>query len=170
MALESAGPMWVVAVALVLATLSVVGVGMAVAAVTRTVVKAFVVANFPLAVLMFFSGAMFPMPRVTWFELAGHPVGPFDVLAPTHAVTVLNRVATLGDSFGDVVVDLALLTVLTAVYLAVGVVLLRRAASGPAGPVARRTLHAVRVRNGTRRSRRDRCPDHGPPGGGTIPP
>ncbi len=125
---SSAGPMWVGALALVLATLSVVGVGMAVAAVTRTVVKAFVVANFPLAVLMFFSGAMFPMPRVTWFELAGHPIGPFELLAPTHAVTVLNRVVTLGASAGDVAVDLGLLAALTAAYLGVGVVLLRRAA------------------------------------------
>ncbi len=124
----SAGPMWVAALALVLATLSVVGVGMAVAAVTRTVVKAFVVANFPLAILMFFSGAMFPMPRVTWFELVGRPIGPFELLAPTHAVTVLNRVVTLGASAGDVAVDLGFLGVLTAAYLAVGVVLLRRAA------------------------------------------
>lgn len=127
---SSAGPMWVAALALVLATLSVVGVGMAVAAVTRTVVKAFVVANFPLAVLMFFSGAMFPMPRVTWFEVAGHPFGPFELLPPTHAVTVLNRVVTLGATVGDVWVDLALLTLLTAVSLGAGVVLLRRAAVG----------------------------------------
>lgn len=124
----SAGPMWVAALALVLATLSVVGVGMAVAAVTRTVVKAFVVANFPLAILMFFSGAMFPMPRVTWFELAGRPFGPFELLAPTHAVTVLNRVVTLGASAGDVLIDLGFLAALTAAYLAVGVALLRRAA------------------------------------------
>lgn len=124
----SAGPMWVAALALVLATLSVVGVGMAVAAVTRTAVKAFVVANFPLAILMFFSGAMFPMPRVTWFELAGRPFGPFELLAPTHAVTVLNRVVTLGASAGDVLIDLGFLAALTAAYLAVGVALLRRAA------------------------------------------
>lgn len=124
----SAGPMWVAALALVLATLSVIGVGMAVAAVTRTVVKAFVVANFPLAILMFFSGAMFPMPRITWFELAGRPFGPFELLAPTHAVSVVNRVVTLGASGGDVLVDLGFLAALTAAYLAVGVVLLRRAA------------------------------------------
>lgn len=128
----SAGPMWVAALALVLATLSVVGVGMAVAAVTRTVVKAFVVANFPLAILMFFSGAMFPMPRVTWFELAGRPFGPFELLAPTHAVTVLNRVVTLGASAGDVAVDLGFLAVLTAAYLGAGVVLLRRVSARPA--------------------------------------
>lgn len=127
----SAGPIWVAALALVLATLSVVGVGMAVAAVTRTVVKAFVAANFPLAILMFFSGAMFPMPRVTWFELAGRPIGPFELLAPTHAVTVLNRVVTLGASAGDVLVDLVFLSLLTAAYLAVGVLLLRRVAARP---------------------------------------
>ncbi len=129
----SAGPLWVAALALVLAALSVIGVGMAVAATTRTVVKAFVVANFPLAVLMFFSGAMFPMPRITWFEVVGHPFGPFELLPPTHAVTAVNRVVTLGASAGDVLVDLAWLTALTAVSLAVGVVLLRHAAAGSRG-------------------------------------
>lgn len=144
----SAGPIWVAALALVLATLSVVGIGMAVAAVTRTVVKAFVVANFPLAILMFFSGAMFPMPRITWFELAGHAIGPFELLAPTHAVTVLNRVVTLGASAGDVLVDLALLALLTAVCLAVGIVLLRGAATGPPDAGARRLARRMPARGG----------------------
>lgn len=164
----SAGPLWVAAVALVLATLSVVGVGMAVAAMTRTVVKAFVVANFPLAILMFFSGALFPMPRITWFELAGHPIGPFELLPPTHAVTVLNRVVTLGASAGDVLVDLVLLAVLTAVSLAVGVALLRRAAAGPSatgraswsGARARTWLPVSRAGARTRTARTAGSSDH----------
>lgn len=130
---RSQGPMWVGGLLLVLATLSVIGVGMMTAALARTVVKAFVIANFPLAVLMFFSGAMFPMPRITWLEVAGHPVGPFELLAPTHAVTGLTKVFTMGEGLGDVLFELASLTVLTTTCLAGGVVMVRRAAKAAAG-------------------------------------
>jgi ABC-2 type transport system permease protein len=130
---RSQGPMWVAGLLLVITTLSVIGVGMMVAAVSRTVVRAFVVANFPLAVLMFFTGAMFPMPRITWFEIAGHPVGPFELLAPTHAVTALNRVFTMGAGLADVAFELTALVVLTAAYLALGVVLLGRSAAPARG-------------------------------------
>ncbi len=128
---RSQGPMWVAGLLLALATLSVIGVGLVTAAVTRTVVKAFVVANFPLAVLMFFSGAMFPMPRITWFTIAGHPMGPFELLPPTHAVTGLSKVVTMGAGLGEVLVELVALLVLTAASLGTGVWLLRRAASRP---------------------------------------
>jgi hypothetical protein len=68
------------------------------------------------------------MPRITWFEVAGHPVGPFELLAPTHAVTGLTKVFTMGDGLGDVWFELAALVVLTAISLLGGVLLLRRAA------------------------------------------
>lgn len=121
----SKGPLWVAGLLLLLATLSVVGVGMVTAALARTVVKAFVIANFPLAVLMFFSGAMFPMPRITWFEIAGHPVGPFELLAPTHAVTGLSKVVTMGAGFGDVWFELVSLVILTTICLLTGARMLR---------------------------------------------
>jgi ABC-2 type transport system permease protein len=126
---RSQGPMWVGGLLLGLAALSVIGVGLMTAALARTVVKAFVLANFPLAVLMFFSGAMFPMPRITWFKFAGHPVGPFELLAPTHAVTGLTRVVTMGDGFGDVLFEVAALVLLTAGCLLGGVWMVRRAAA-----------------------------------------
>ena len=130
---RSQGPMWVGGLLLGLTTLSVIGVGLMTAALARTVVKAFVIANFPLAVLMFFSGAMFPMPRITWFEIAGHPVGPFELLAPTHAVTGLTRVFTMGDGLGDVWFEVAALVVLTAACLIGGIGMLRRAAAPRSG-------------------------------------
>ncbi len=124
---HSEGPLWVVIVALGITTLSVIGVGMMVAAVSRSVAQAFVIANFPLGLLMFFSGTMLPMPRVTWLTIWGHPLGPFEILAPTHAVTALNKVCTLGGGFAEVSFELAALLLLTAAYFAAGVALLRRA-------------------------------------------
>jgi len=124
---HSHGPVWVALLALGLTTLSVIGVGMAVAAVSRSVARAFVIANFPMALMMFFSGSMMPVPRVTWFTVLGHPVGPFESIAPTHAVTALNEILTLGGGFAEVRFELASLLVLTVVYFGCGALLLRRA-------------------------------------------
>jgi ABC-2 type transport system permease protein len=76
---------------------------------------------------MFFSGSIFPMPRITLFTLFGHPVGPFELLAPTHAVNALNKVFTLGAGLAEVWYELAALTLLSAIYFAVGVWLFKRA-------------------------------------------
>ncbi|MDQ1289225.1 MAG: transporter permease [Actinomycetota bacterium] len=124
---RSEGPLWVAIVVLTLTIGSVTGVGMVVAAVSRTVAQAFVIANFPLGLLMFFTGVMLPMPRVTWLTVAGHPLGPFELLAPTHAVTALNKVFTLGSGFGDVLFEVVALAVLSTAYFAAGVALLGRA-------------------------------------------
>lgn len=123
---RSEGPLWVALLVLSLTTLSVIGVGMMVAAVSRTVARAFVIANFPLGLLMFFSGSIMPMPRITWVTVAGHPLGPFELMAPTHAVTALNRVLTDGVGFSAVGFELIALTVLTGLYFAGGVALLHR--------------------------------------------
>lgn len=123
---RSEGPLWVALLVLAVTTVSVVGVGMMVAAVSGTVTRAFVIANFPLGLLMFFTGAILPMPRVTWLTIAGHPVGPFEALAPTHAVTALNKVFTLGASLPDVAFDVGALSLLSVAYLAGGVALLHR--------------------------------------------
>lgn len=123
---RSQGPIWIGVVVLAITTMSVIGIGMMVAAVSRSVAQAFVIANFPLGLLMFFSGSILPMPRVTWLTVLGHPVGPFEVLPPTHAVTALNTVFTMGGGFADVVFEVVCLLALTAAYFAAGMLLLRR--------------------------------------------
>ncbi len=123
---HSLGPVWVAILVTAVTALSVIGVGMMVAAWARSVTQAFVIANFPLGLLMFFSGAMFPIPHTTLFHLAGRPVGPVDLLPPTHAVNALNKIFTLGAGIGDATFELTALAVLTVVYFAAGVALLHR--------------------------------------------
>ncbi len=123
---RSLGPLWVAILVGTIASLSVIGIGMVVASFTRTVSQAFVVANFPLALMMFFSGVIFPMPKVSLFTLAGHDFGLYDILPPTHAVVALNKVLTLGAGLDEVVYELTALTILSVLYFAVGVVLFQR--------------------------------------------
>ncbi|HET9911511.1 MAG TPA: ABC transporter permease [Anaerolineales bacterium] len=123
---RSLGPLWVAILVGTIASLSVIGMGMVVASFTRTVSQAFVVANFPLALMMFFSGVIFPMPKVTMFTLAGHEFGIYDILPPTHAVVALNKVLTLGAGLDEVVYELSMLTILSILYFAIGAWLFKR--------------------------------------------
>jgi ABC-2 type transport system permease protein len=123
---RSQGPLWVAIVIGAIASLSVIGVGLIVACFSRTVTQAFLLANFPLAFFMFFSGAMFPMPRLTLFSLGGQTVALFDVLPASHAVIALQKIFVLGAGLSDIAYELIALTVLSAFYFAIGVWLFKR--------------------------------------------
>jgi ABC-2 type transport system permease protein len=123
---HSQGPIWVALVIGGVTSLSVIGLGMVVASFTRTVSQAFVVANVPLALMMFFSGVIFPMPQVKLFTLFGHVISPYDFLPPTHAVTALNKILTLGAGFRDVIFELVAMSTLSVMYFCVGVWLLNK--------------------------------------------
>jgi ABC-2 type transport system permease protein len=123
---HSQGPLWVAVVVGAATTLSVIGVGLVVACFCKTVVQAFLIANFPLGLFMFFSGAIYPIPRLPIASIGDRTVGLYDVLPPTHAVVALNKVLTLGAGIGDVTYELGALLVLSALYFGAGVWLFRR--------------------------------------------
>ncbi len=123
---RSQGPVWIAILVGAVTSLSVIGLGMVVASFTRTVSQAFVVANFPLGLMMFFSGVVYPLPKVTLFSIGGIDVGLYDFLPPTHAVAALNKILTLGAELHSVIYELVALTVLSALYFAIGVWLFRR--------------------------------------------
>jgi ABC-2 type transport system permease protein len=123
---HSQGPVWAAILISIVASLSVIGLGMVVASLTRSVSQAFVVANFPLALMMFFSGVIFPMPPLKLFSIAGHTISPYDFLPPTHAVVALNKILTLGAGLGDVLYELTALAILSVLYFLAGAWLFRR--------------------------------------------
>jgi len=123
---RSQGPLWAAVVVGTVASLSIIGAGLVVACFSRSVSQAFVIANFPLGLFMFFSGAIFPLPKVVLFQLAGHEVGLFDFLPPAHAVVALNKVLTLGAGLPEVAYELTALILLSILYFGVGVWLFQR--------------------------------------------
>jgi ABC-2 type transport system permease protein len=123
---RSQGPAWAAMIIGAIASLSVIGVGLIVACFSRTVTQAFLLANFPLAFFMFFSGAMFPVPRLTVFWLGGQSVALFDILPTSHAVIALQKIFVLGAGLSDVAYELIALTVLSGLYFAIGVWLFKR--------------------------------------------
>ncbi|RLC71685.1 MAG: hypothetical protein DRI81_17395 [Chloroflexi bacterium] len=123
---ESQGPIWAAILVAAVTTVSVVGVGLVVAAFSKSVSQAFIIANFPLIFFMFFSGAVYPIPRIQLFEVAGQFVSIYDVIPPTHAVVALNKILTLGAGPADVLYELVSLVVLSVVYFAIGTWLFHR--------------------------------------------
>ena len=123
---RSQGPLWAAIAIGAVTSLSVIGVGLIIACFSRTVTQAFLLANFPLAFFMFFSGAMFPVPRITVFSIGSQSVALFDVLPASHAVIALQKIFVLGAGLSDVAYELIALTVLSALYFAIGVWLFKR--------------------------------------------
>jgi ABC-2 type transport system permease protein len=123
---ESQGPIWAAMLIGAVTAVAVVGTGLIVAAFSKSVSQAFIIANFPLIFFMFFSGAIYPLPRVRLFEVAGQVIGLYDVIPPTHAVVALNKILTLGAGLDDVLYEIVSLVVLSALYFAIGIWLFHR--------------------------------------------
>lgn len=104
-----------------LTALAITGAGMIVSAFSPTVSGAFIVANFPLMLFMFFSGAMFPMKKVEIFTIGEKVVGLFDFLPTTHAVNALHEILVMKGGIKDILYEIVLLLLLTAMYIILGV-------------------------------------------------
>ena len=123
---RSQGPLWVGILICAITGVSVVGIGLVTACFSRTVARAAIIVNFPLFLVLFFSGAVFPVGNPHLFTLAGRDYGIFDLLPQTHATNALNKVLSLGAGVGEVTFELIALSVLTLLYFAIGVWLFRR--------------------------------------------
>ena len=118
---HSQGSIWVAILVGAITAIAVVGVGLIVAAFSKSVSQAFIIANFPLIFFMFFSGAVYPLPRIRFFEIAGQVVSIYDVIPSTHAVVALNKILTLGVGLSGVLYELISLIVLSLLYFAIGI-------------------------------------------------
>lgn len=118
---HSQGPIWVAFVVGAITILPIIGVGLIIASLSRGVSQAFIIANFPMMLFMFFSGSLFPVSKILTFQLGGHTIGLFDILPPTHAVAALNKVLTMGADLKAIAYELSILIVLSALYFIVGV-------------------------------------------------
>lgn len=107
-------------------SVAVVGIGLIVAAFSTSVSQAFIIANFPLIFFMFFSGGVYPIPRINLFQIGGINISIYDILPPTHAVVALNKILTLGESLSGVIYELSSLVVLSLIFYGVGIWLFKR--------------------------------------------
>lgn len=110
----------------VLSSLSIVAISLMLASFLRTLFDVLTLGCFPFFILMFFSGSMFPQPKLQLFSTHAHSLYVTDLLPLTHTVNAFNRILNGGAGIGDLGVELAMLTLLTALYLAAGLLLYDR--------------------------------------------
>ena len=109
-----------------LLSLAAVGLGLITACFARSDSEAANLGSVVAVFMVLLSGAMYPMPDATLATVAGHAIELYDLLPPTSATEAMRRVLFLGDGAGDIIQELATLTILSVITLVVGVVLYQR--------------------------------------------
>jgi ABC-2 type transport system permease protein len=105
-----------------LTILSIIAVCLILVAYCKNATMVMIVGNFPLFILMFFTGSMIPLPRNEIFS--GFAIN--DLLPPTHAVIALNKIFTFGSGLKDISYEITMLIILTIVYYSIGIYLFRK--------------------------------------------
>lgn len=103
-----------------------VAFGLVNAAISRTVVQAFLWGNLMTVPVVFLSGAFFPIPERVLFSVGGYAVNLMDWLPSSPAVTAMNKVLIYGAGLGEVAPELFKMTLMSALLFAFGVALFSR--------------------------------------------
>lgn len=117
------GPVLVVGI---VSSFSMVAVSLLVSSFLNTVFDVLTVGCFPFFIMMFFSGCMFPLPKMNLFTVAGHSFGITDILPLTHTANAFNKILNFGGGMADVSFDLAMIAVLSLLYFAAGIYLYQK--------------------------------------------
>jgi ABC-2 type transport system permease protein len=109
-----------------LTALSMVSFSILVAAMCRSVKEVAIIGTFPLFLLMFFTGAAFPIGGGELFDIGGYTVKLNDILSPKFAVEALNKVLIRGLPVKETIPDMIAIVVLTLFYFVTGTWAFRR--------------------------------------------
>ncbi|MBN2528486.1 MAG: ABC transporter permease [Deltaproteobacteria bacterium] len=123
---KSEGALWLAMLTAAVACMASVGIGMVVAALSKTQGRAFLLASIVMFLLVLFSGIIFPRPTLELFTVGATAVDLFDVLPTTHMGSALDKILTLGASFADVQFELGILTLIGIINFIVGSLLFVR--------------------------------------------
>lgn len=109
----------------VLASLGIIAISLIMASFLRSLFDLMTIGVFPFFLLMFFSGGMFPLPTAEILNIGGHVVKINDVLPTTLATSAIDKIMNNGLGLADLGYEITLLFLFTAMYMFIGVALLR---------------------------------------------
>ena len=104
----------------ILTAFSMISFSLLVAAMCRSVKEVAIIGTFPLLLLMFFTGAAFPVTGGRLFTIGSYQVMLNDLLSPKFAVEALNKVLIRGLEVKDTIPEIIALVVLTGLYFIIG--------------------------------------------------
>jgi len=110
----------------ILSSFSMVALSLIVASYLNTIFDVLTVGCFPFFILMFFSGCMFPVPKVNIFSIGGYMFGLADILPLTHTVSAFNKILNFGAGVQEVGFELFMIGLLTVIYFGVGMLLYQK--------------------------------------------
>jgi len=114
------GTFWFILLITVLTAFSMISFSLLVAAMCRSVKEVAIIGTFPLFLLMFFTGAAFPVSGGQLFTIGDYQVMLNDILAPKFAIEALNKVLIRGLEVKDTIPEMIALVVLTLFYFSTG--------------------------------------------------
>jgi len=103
-----------------LLSISIIALGLTLAAFCRSVKDVMIIGVFPFFLLMFFTGATFPIHSTKIFSIGDYSMTVHGLLSPSQAVNALNKILNLGMGFQDVLPEITALIGLTAIYFLLG--------------------------------------------------
>jgi ABC-2 type transport system permease protein len=109
-----------------LTSLSMISFSLIVASICRSIKDVAIIGTFPLMLMMFFSGAFFPLGGGRLFTLGPYTLHMNDLLSPTWAVDALNKVLIKGLDIRDTIPEMLAILALTILYFIIGVMAFRR--------------------------------------------
>jgi ABC-type polysaccharide/polyol phosphate export permease len=103
-----------------------VGIGIAVASISRNQTRALLISSVAMFMLILFSGIIFPRPEVNLFQFGNYSIKLFDFLPTTHMKTGLEKILTMGVSPFHVAYEIGSLSLLSIFYFGIGVLMFKR--------------------------------------------
>lgn len=123
---KAAGSFFAVLIVGIISSLSMVAMSLIIASFLNTVFDVLTIGCFPFFIFMFFSGCMFPLPKMNLFHIAGKSFGVTDLLSLTHTATAFNKILNYGVGLSDISFELLMITILSVIYFVIGVVLYQK--------------------------------------------
>jgi ABC-2 type transport system permease protein len=121
-----AGSLWIMVLIAGLTSVSIIAFSLIIAALTKTATEVLVVANFPMFLFMFFTGAAFPFKSEALFSIAGYPISLQGLMTPTHAISALNKTLVMDMGFSDIVPEIFSILTMTVLYFIIGALLFNK--------------------------------------------
>ncbi len=103
-----------------LTALSMISFSLIVASMCRSIKEVAIIGTFPLFLLMFFTGAAFPISGGKLFTIGNYEFMLNDLLSPKFAVEALNKVLIRGLDIKDTIPEMTALVILTGLYFFIG--------------------------------------------------
>ncbi len=115
------GTLWFLILVSFLTSLSVIAFSLIFAAFCRSIKDVAIIGTFPLLIFMFFTGAAMPVSGGTLFTIGSFDFNVNGILAPSHAISALNKVLVMGHEPARAIPDISALVILTVIYFILGV-------------------------------------------------